>query len=362
LRQISRFALGISISDVIDELTRDAYLSGPFWLISGHVSGTKSASGYPNFATIEDTDTFNPDDMAKIFLLMDMQFNVPFANDPTGIHGRALFAVTTPGVWFDLITDDDLNFRDKLEILEDPRILRYEVGQYLNTRYIKTSRNVLWNCGPISSQTTLTANVAIGAGAAQVVDGHYTVGQATLRTHSGGGGNTRYITVASASGFSVGDIITLSKTRTGKYGVANGVDFNEGTLTNRRIVSINGNNIALDKPILRCEYDSGHFVTKARHIHATVVIGGPRSVVWGVTQPPSLYNPPTIDDGMGQVRLNVSRAAEQSADEKFLNCWNALKPHSHSVVGNDKREGSKIVGMEQWVISRQASKGLALAA
>jgi hypothetical protein len=303
LRQIARTALGVSISDVIDELTRDAYLSGPFYLISGHESGTKSASGYPNFGTIEATDTFNPDDLAKIFLIMDAGWNIPFANDPTGVSDRALFAVTTPGVWYDLITDDTLNFREKLKTMQDARILRYEVGQYLNTRYLKTSRNILWNCGPITKQTTLTANVAIGSGAAQVVDNHYTTGQQTLRTHSGGGGNNRYISVADATGIKVGDIITLHKTRTGKYGVPNGVDFNEGTLTNRRVVEINGNNIGLDKPVLRCEYDSGHYVTKARHIHATVVIGGPRAVVWGVTQPPSLYNPPTIDDGMGQVRF-----------------------------------------------------------
>jgi hypothetical protein len=302
LRQIARGALGISISDVIDELTRDAYLAGPYWLISGHTSATKSASGYPNFSAITATDTFNPDDLAKIFLIMDMQWNVPFANDPTGVSGRSLFAVTTPGVWYDLITDDTLNFREKLETLQDPRILRYEVGQYLNTRYIKTGRNVLWNCGTITAQTTLSADAAIGSGAAATVDGHYTVGQTTVREHTNGAGNTRYVTVADATGLAVGDIVTLHKTRTSAYGVTNGVDFNEGTLTNRRIVSISGTNIAFDKPILRCEYDSGHYLTKAVHIHATVVIGGPRAVVWGVTQPPSLYTPPVIDDGMGQIR------------------------------------------------------------
>lgn len=300
---IARNALGISISDVVDELTRDAYLSGPYWLLAGHTSGEKSASGYPNFSAIVAGDTFNPDDMAKIFLMMDMQFNIPFANDPTGNYGRALFAVTTSGVWYDLVTNDDLNFRTKLSTLQDQRIMRYEVGQYMNTRYLKTSRNVLWNCGTITAQTTLAADVAIGSGAAATVDGHYTVGQATIREHTNGSGNSRYITVTDSTGINVGDIITIHKTRTSNYGVSNGVDFNEGTLTNRRVVSVSGNNIGLAKPILRCEYDSGHYVTKALHVHATVVIGGPRSVVWGVTQPPSLYNPPTIDDGMGQVRF-----------------------------------------------------------
>lgn len=302
LRQIARGALGVSMTDVIDELTRDAFLSGPYWLIAGHSSATKTASGYPNFSVITASDTFNPDDIAKVHLIMDMQFNVPQANVPTGLGGAGVIAITTPGTWYDMITDDSLKVRDKLEVLQRDMLLNYEVGSYMNARYLKTSRNVLWNCGTITAQTTLAANVAIGAGAAAIVDNHYTVGQQTLRTHSDGGGNTRYITVASATGFAVGDIITIHKTRTNAYGVNNGVDFKEATLTNRRIVSIDGANIALDKPILRCEYDIGDYVTKALHVHATVVVGGPRAVVWGVTESPHLMTPPTIDDGMGQFR------------------------------------------------------------
>ncbi len=304
LRQISRNALGISMTDVIDELTRDAFLSGPFWFISGHTSATDAGTGYPNFSLIGAGDTFNPDDVAKIFLIMDGLHNVPFANDPSGLGGRSVFAITTPGVWYDLNTDESLTFRERLVTLQDRSgLMNYEVGQYMNARYIKTNRNVLWNCGEHTLQTTLTADVAIGSGAASTVDSVYTTGQATLREHSNGSGNSRYISVADATGLAVGDIITIHKTRTNVFGVTNGVDYREGTLTHRRIVSISTLNIGLDKPVLRCEYDSGHYVTKARHVHATVVIGGPRAVVWAVTQSPSLYAPPVIDDGMGQARF-----------------------------------------------------------
>jgi len=304
LTQIARGALGLSMVEVIDELTRDAFLALPYYLIAGHTSGTKSASGYPNFGTIESTDKFNPDDVAKIFLVMDGLHNIPFANDPRGLGGRMLFAITTPGVWYDMSTDDTLNMRDKLELLQDRILLNYEVGPYMNCRYIKTNRNVLWNCGTIVAQTTLAVDCPIGAGAAATVDGVYTVGQATLRTsESTPAAGQRYITVADVTGFAEGDIVTLHKTVTGKYGVASAVDFQEGTLTNRRIVSISGSTVAFDRPILKCEYPIGSYLTKALHVHATVVVGGPRAVVWAITESPHLMAPPVIDDGMGQARF-----------------------------------------------------------
>jgi hypothetical protein len=304
IRQIARSALGISMTQQIDEMTRDAYLSGPFWLIAGSPSDPKTAAGKPNFNALSASDKFDPDLAAKIWFILD-DFQVPGAADPTGLGGRTMFSITSHGNWFDLITDTTTNFRDNLKTLQDRSgLMNYEMGTYLNTRYIKTPLNVLYNCGPITQQTTLAANVAIGAGAAQTVDQVYTVGQSTLRTHSGGGGNTRYIDVASATNLSVGDIITLHKTRTDDYGVTNGVDFKEATLTNRRIVSISGTNVALDKPILKCEYDTGDYVTKALHVHATVFVAGPRGVVWAVTQSPAMYTPPVIDDRMAQWRCS----------------------------------------------------------
>jgi hypothetical protein len=211
--------------------------------------------------------------------------------------------VTTPGVWYDLITGSN-SFKDNLKTLQLPMLMNYEVGQHLNTRYIKTARNVLWNCGTIVAQTTLTADVPVGGGAALTVDQVYTVGQASLRTsETNSDTGQRYITVADATDLNVGDMITLHKTRTGKYGVSNGVDFREATLSNRRIVAKNGTQLSLDKPVLKCEYVQGDYVTKALNIHANIFIGGPRAVVWAMTQSPSLYQPPVIDDGMGQKRF-----------------------------------------------------------
>jgi hypothetical protein len=327
IRQIAKGALGLSMTQQIDELTRDAYLSGPFWLISGHTSDTLSASGYPNFGAIVAGDAYDPDDAAKIWLIMDDKL-VPGAADPTGLGGRMMFAITSHGVWYDLIKPTAThNFRTVLETLQDRRgLMNYEMGQYLNTRYIKTPLNVLWNCGTVTLQTTLTADIAIGSGAASTVDQVYTTGQAALRTsETNSDVGQRYISLASVTGLAVGDMITIHKTRTNNYGVTNGVDYTEGTLSNRRIVSISGLNVALDKPILKCEYVQGNYVTKALHVHATVFVGGPRGVVWAVTQSPAMYTPPVIDDRMAQWRStwDMTSAANVFKPEWFYVIYSA---------------------------------------
>jgi hypothetical protein len=313
IRQIARGALGLSMTQQIDELARDAFLSGPFWLISGHSSGTMTASNFPDFSVITSSDTFDPDIASQIWLIMDDK-NVPGANDPTGLGGNVIFAITSHNVWYDLVKPQASStnlFKTALTTLQSPMIMNYEMGQYMNTRYIKTPLNVLWNCGTITAQTTLTADVPVGAGAATTVHNHYTVGQTALRTSdTNSEAGTRYITVADATGFSVGDMITLHKTRTSVFGVTNGVDYREGTLTNRHIVSISGSNIALDKPVLKCEYAQGHYVTKALHVNATIFVGGPRAVVWAVTQSPAMYTPPIVDDRMAQLRVTWDMTAK----------------------------------------------------
>jgi hypothetical protein len=315
IKQIARGALGLSMTQQIDELARDAFLSGPFWLMSGHTSNTITASNFPNFGVLTTADTFDPDIAAKIWLIMDDK-QVPGANDPTGLGGNVLFAITTHGVWYDLVkpqASSNNYFRSNLVTLQRDQLMNYEMGQYMNTRYIKTPLNVLWNCGPITAQTTLTADVPVGAGAAALVHNHYTVGQTALRTSSANSDpGTRYITVNDVTGFTVGDRITIHKTRTSVFGVTNGVDYREGTLTNRNVVSIDtGNNrLALDKPILKCEYEQGHYVTKGLHVNATIFVGGPRGVVWAVTQAPAMYNPPIVDDRMAQLRVSWDMTAK----------------------------------------------------
>ncbi len=74
---------------------------------------------------------------------------------------------------------------------------------------MKTNRLRLRNHGAVVHQTTLTVAAPAGSGAAQLVDGVYTVGQST---------STRYITVADETGFAVGMYITIHAMNIGSAG------------------------------------------------------------------------------------------------------------------------------------------------
>jgi hypothetical protein len=114
-------------------------------------------------------------------------------------------------------------------------------------------------------------------------------------------GVLKYITVASATGFAVGDLVTIHRTRTNANGVTNGVDYTEGSAENRIIRKISGAQISFDKPImedLATNLGGGvyAYMTKARHIHTAAFIGGPGGVALGVGIAPELHTPAVVDD------------------------------------------------------------------
>ena len=184
-------------------------------------------------------------------------------------------------------------------------LLNYEAGTYKNVRYVQTPKCVLWNCGAIIARAPVTAAITAGDGApapgSTKVDGVYKVGQTTA-------GIVNFIqlgnfTTGSTGDLSVGDIITIHKTLTSANGVTNGVDYQEGTAVNRRIVGIDAGNkrLTLDMPVLLdFETDLGGgtyaYVTKGRNIHASIFVGGPQAIVAGVQQPPRFYELDPIDD------------------------------------------------------------------
>jgi hypothetical protein len=85
--------------------------------------------------------------------------------------------------------------------------------------------------------------------------------------------------------------------------VTGGVNFNEGKLTNRRVVQVDSSNgrLVLDTPFL-VDFDtdmgSGVFgyVTLGRNIHSSIFIGGEQAIVAGVAQQPLFYELDPIDD------------------------------------------------------------------
>jgi hypothetical protein len=133
------------------------------------------------------------------------------------------------------------------------------------------------------------------------VDGVYQVGQ-PVSTGVKNYVELSALTTGSINDFNLNDMVTIHTRRftgapaNGK-GVANGVDYTEGTAKLRRIVEIDVGNsrIAFDKPLFY-EFPAGSFVTKAEHIHPSTYVAGPEGVINAVAEPINFVEPSAIDD------------------------------------------------------------------
>lgn len=279
LSSLIRGALGQSMVDHLDILVRNAFIGAPFAIYAGTAS---------TMADLGAGDIYDPSDGQKVWKYMANR-NVPFANDPSGVGSQSLIAISTPTVIFDIQNHENSSlWKSVMQYSKPEWALKYEVGAWTGVRYLQTVRNVLFNCGVIVSQTQLAVAITPGDGAAATVDAVYTVGQAS--------GVTRYITVDDESAFSVGDILTIHKTRTNSYGVTNGVDPTEGTMRHRRVISLDAGNhrIAFDKPFLD-SFDIDDYVTLARDVQMTAFVAGP-AIAAGIAQAPQVYAPGPVDD------------------------------------------------------------------
>lgn len=307
IERIARGALGVAQTDLNDMLARNALIGGSF--TTGYQLYSGNATDFGDIAT---TDLFDPKVGSDIWLGMTMR-GVPGAMNPSGAGGT-MICFTSPGVIYDI--QENEGWVSANEYLQKDILLNYEVGTYKNVRYVQTPKAVLFNCGALIAQAPISVAATAGDGApdpaSTKVDGTYLTGQAS-------DGITHYIQLGTfgegaITDLSVNDIITLHKSRTSTYGVTNGVNFQEGTLMNRRIVSIDVDNgrIVLDQPILvdfNTDLGGGVFgyVTKGTHVHSSVFVGGPRGIVAGVAQQPQLYTPPAIDDFMAIHRFSFDQ-------------------------------------------------------
>ena len=297
MRAIARGALGQSEVDMNDLLARNALIAGS--LTTGYV--LYSGSSATNFAGLGVGDKFDPYIGADIWLGM-MNRGVPGAMSANGAGG-SIVCFTSPGVIYDI--QQNAGWIAVNQYLEQVALLNYEVGSFKNVRYVQTPKCTLWNCGTVAVRYPVSAAINAGDGApppgSTKVDGTYRVGQTT-------GGIVNYIqlgtaTTGSISDIHVNDIITIHASVTSAYGVANGVNFEEGKLTNRRVVSVDIPNkrLVLDIPVLvdfNVDLGAGvyAYVTKGRNIHASIFVGGPQAIVSGVAQAPQFYTLDPIDD------------------------------------------------------------------
>jgi len=302
LRTILNRVLGINIVDVHDFLARNAMIQGALET-TGY---TYYAGAATDFGDIDEVnDRFTPDIATAIQLGMKYR-EVAGALNPDGSAG-AVVCYTTPGVIFDLQSDED--WVEVAKYGDPSRLFRYEVGSYKNVRFVESPRLVLWNCGVVEFQDTLSAARHAGDGSPNAgrsedrVDGVYSVGQTSAGIVSNLQLSGSPITGDLATNVQVNDIITIHLSRTSAFGVTNGVHPFDGTLHNRRVVDVDGatDQIMLDKPIMldfATDLGSGVFgyVTKGFNVHSSIFVGAPQAIVSGVAAPIRLHTPPPIDD------------------------------------------------------------------
>jgi len=289
IEAILRSELGMQAVEVNDYLIRNAYLSGDFKLFAGTAT---------NFAGIGTSDLFDLETIDDIWLGMQYR-DVPFAQSvPGGSAPRgSMVCLTTPGVIQNIRQDADWIDVQKYG---NPQMLvnQYEVGTYHGVRFLVTPRMTLYNCGEIIAQAALDGAHSAGDGSPdpddsnQNVDGVYATGQSGMQHYIQLGA----FGTGDINDFAVHDIVSIHVNRTNAHGVTNGADYRDGTKQDRRVVAIDTaeDRLVLDRPIM-IDMASG-YVTKARHVHASLFLGGPGGVVVGVGRGIDLRTPPPVDD------------------------------------------------------------------
>ena len=265
-----------NMRDYLDILARNAFLSHANKVYAG---GTKTSR-----ATIATTDLFDPDfaELARTHL---EEAEVPGVVAVTDQDVQTIVCVTTPRVIHDIRTAAGSDWLEVNEYAGGLRKFSGEAGTWGGTRFVRTNRLRLRNHGAVTQQTALSGDTVAGQGAYAVVDGVYTPGQST---------STRYITVDSASGFAVGDNVTIHSASVSSDGEA--PLETDGTQETRRIVNISGANISFDRPLLKPHSDDD-WLTKGIDIHTSIFVGGP-AVVMGIGEKPHPIIPPKYDDLM----------------------------------------------------------------
>jgi len=302
LERIVQTALGGMQTKVLEKLARNAYLAHARKFI-----GDGSLSGFNQIDATKVMTTTTIEDVHQGMAERD----VPYAIAPDG-QTRSIFCVTTPGVIRGIKSGaGDGEWLDVMRYASPMAIVNNEQGSWKGVRFVQTNDACLYNVGAISAQTSAAAAITQGDGADDE-DGAY------LGVYSQGQSSnvTKYITVASASDFAVGDLVTIHTDRTSANGVTNGVDYTDGTAETRIIRKISGTHISFDRPIMedfKTDLGSGVYawMTKARHVHTATFMGGPGGVALGVGRAPRLHTPgsgdgqlPTVDDFAGMYRFS----------------------------------------------------------
>lgn len=276
IRGLVKEKIGINMSETMDILARNAFLSHPNKTYGG---------GRASRVALTSSDLFDPD-LAELIRTHLEENNIPGVVTTEDGQGEVIVCVTTPRVIHDIRTAAGSGWLETQQYVGTQRKFTSEVGMWGGVRFIKTNRMVLRNHGVVAQQTTLTAPTVPGQGAAATVDSVY---------HPGQTGSTRTIPVTSSSGFTVGMIVTIHSQSAGS-GAGYAPVETDGTQETRRVVAVGSGTLSFDKPLLK-DHASGDFVTKGLDVHGSLFLGGP-GVVYGVAERPTPILPPKMDDAM----------------------------------------------------------------
>ena len=293
LKSIMQNDLAPHLTQSLDKLARNAFLSSHFCTFGG------DATGFDNLAK---ADVFEVDQVRAVKLRAD------YASGSIDMQTNPLFCITSPSAVYTVRHAQTGEWLTRNQYANPSILVNGEIGSYEDCRFVTSPEMTLWNCGEIIQQTHIDATIAIGDGApdpaSKKVDGVWAVGQA---------GSTHYITVDSTTGFTAGDFVTLHRVKnqaqTSKR-VLNGVQWDHEYNLDLRIAEIiDRTTMSFNTPIMVDWFvdaiTSGlyGYVTKARPVHCALYILGPRAVVAGVAQSPGTYVHEPMDDAKSIYRF-----------------------------------------------------------
>ena len=270
--------IGINQRDYLDILARNAFLSHPNKIFADSKSSRAALA----------TDSLFEASLARVARLHLEENEVPGVANPFD-QTQAIVCITSPRVIYDIQEAAGSEWKDAQLYEQTGRLFTAEVGMWGGVRFVKSNRMRLRNAGAVSNESTLAEAIAAGDGASSTVDTVYSPGQT---------GSNRTIAITDASGFAVGDWVTISAAATGG---SVGVPESDGTQESRRITAIATNDVSFNKPFMK-PHDSDDYITRGIDVHASVVIGGP-GVAFAVGERPHVIAPPKYDDLMMINRL-----------------------------------------------------------
>jgi hypothetical protein len=310
-RPLLRGVLGNNVRRKIEMVSRNAFLKGPksYWTYGGNATSWNDLGSDDKFS-LEQVNRWN---------LGLSQTGSPVV--PGGLLTEKI-CIVPPGAIYDFQESLATASNNQAAMWRDATMyagreaLRYELGTFKNVRFVEAPNDryglnpaVLYNCGAITKQVTITSPINPGDGSpdpdvdADAVDGVWHVGQKDV---------THYISTSAfdAADFAVNDIITIHTQRTNAYGVTNGVNPLSGKTINRRIVKIDRDDnvsggtyyrLSFDRPIMsKYTADLGGsvygYVTKGKHVGFCLAVGAGGGMHGNLNKPLEFYEPRPVDD------------------------------------------------------------------